>query len=404
MRAASSLSPKTHWVGEGRAHVHEEHLLRKRILVVGAGFAGATYARELAEAGHLIDVIDRRRHVGGNAFDETLDNGIRVHRYGPHLLHTNSESVVEWLMQFGEFASYKHRVTALLPDGQTFVPLPINRQTINMVFGVELRDEAEVRSFLCRLAVECKEPRNAAEYLASQIGTELTDLFFRPYTKKMWALDLEDMDATVVKRIPLRFDDEDHYFPADKFQMMPRDGYTSIVKRILDHPGIKVTVATPFERTMLADYDFCFNSMPIDEYFDAAYGPLPYRSIRFHHREEQFEGGLGETSVVNFTDSSRFTRQTDWSRIPCHVQEHTDRKTLTTEEPCDYTENDLERYYPVKTSDGRYQAIYEKYKELARRDPRLRFIGRCGTYQYLDMDQVINQSLRGAHKWLASQA
>jgi UDP-galactopyranose mutase len=378
--------------------------LTKRILVVGAGFAGATYARELAEGGHLIDVIDRREHVGGNAFDETLDNGIRVHRYGPHLLHTNSESVVEWLTQFGEFTSYKHRVTALLPDGQTFVPLPINRRTINMVFGLALQDEAEVRALLVRLSVKSENPRNAAEYLASQIGTELTDLFFRPYTKKMWALDLEDMDASVVKRIPLRFDDEDHYFPADKFQMMPRDGYTSIITRILDHPGIKVMVATPFERTMLSDYHFCFNSMPIDEYFDAAYGPLPYRSIRFHHREEQFDGGIGDTSVVNFTDASRFTRQTDWSRIPCHVQQHTHRKTLTTEEPCDYTENDLERYYPVKTSDGRYQAIYEKYKELASREPRLRFIGRCGTYQYLDMDQVINQSLRGAHKWLAKLA
>jgi UDP-galactopyranose mutase len=186
--------------------------------------------------------------------------------------------------------------------------------------------------------------------------------------------------------------------------MMPRDGYTSIITRILDHPKIKVMVATPFEKTMLDDYHFCFNSMPIDEYFDAAYGPLPYRSIRFHHREERFEGGIGETSVVNFTDASRFTRQTDWSRIPCHVQQHTDRKTLTSEEPCDYTENNLERYYPVKTSDGRYQAIYEKYKELASREPRLHFIGRCGTYQYLDMDQVINQSLRGAHKWLASLA
>lgn len=376
----------------------------KRILVVGAGFAGATYARELAEGGHLVDVIDRRGHIGGNAFDETLDNGIRVHRYGPHLLHTNNERVIEWLKRFGEFAFYKHRVTALLPDSQTLVPLPINRRTINAVFGLELQDEAEVRAFLARLAVKCEKPRNAAEYLASQIGTKLTDLFFRPYTKKMWALDLEDMDAAVVKRIPLRFDDEDHYFPEDRFQMMPRDGYTAVIMRILDHPGIKVMVATPFEKAMLADYEFCFNSMPIDEYFDAAYGPLPYRSIRFSHRDEPFEGGIGETSVVNFTDESRFTRQTDWSRIPCHVQQHTGRKTVTSEEPCDYTENNLERYYPVKTSDGRYQAIYEKYKKLASRESRLRFIGRCGTYQYLDMDQVINQSLLGARTWLASAA
>jgi UDP-galactopyranose mutase len=376
----------------------------KRILVVGAGFAGATYARELAEGGHLIDVIDRREHIGGNAFDETLDNGIRIHRYGPHLLHTNSESVVEWLRRFGKFVLYRHRVTALLPDGQTFVPLPINRRTINMVFGLALQTEDEVRMFLVRLAVKIEEPRNAAEYLASQIGTELTDLFFRSYTKKMWALDLEEIHASVVKRIPLRFDEEDHYFPTDKFQMMPRDGYTATIMRILDHPKIRVMIATPFEKVMLADYHFCFNSMPIDEYFDAVYGQLPYRSIRFHHREERFEGGIGETSVVNFTDASRLTRQTDWSRIPCHVQQNTGRKTLTSEEPCDYTENNLERYYPVKTSDGRYQTIYQRYKELANCEPRLRFIGRCGTYQYLDMDQVINQSLHGARKWLEGRA
>lgn len=384
--------------------MRKDELLKKRVLVVGAGFAGATYARELAEAGFLIDVIDRRGHIGGNAFDETFDNGIRVHRYGPHLFHTNNDGVVEWLTRFGEFALYKHRVTALLPDSRTLVPLPINRQTINRVFGLALQGESEVRAFLASLAVKCEEPRNAAEYLASQIGTELTDLFFRPYTKKMWALDLEDMDASVVKRIPLRYDDEDHYFPADKFQLIPRDGYTTIIRSILDHPGIGVMVSTAFEKAMLADYHFCFNSMPIDEYFDAAYGPLPYRSIRFHHREEPSEGGIGETSVVNYTDASRFTRQTDWSRIPCHVQRDTGRKTLTREEPCDYTENNLERYYPVKTSDGRYQAIYKKYRELASREPRLQFIGRCGTYQYLDMDQVINQSLLGVRKWLTSRA
>jgi UDP-galactopyranose mutase len=384
--------------------IPKEQFVMQRILVVGAGFAGATYARELAECGHLVDVIDRRDHIGGNAFDETLANGIRVHRYGPHLLHTNNERVINWLTRFGEFVYYKHRVTALLPDSRTLVPLPINRRTVNAVFGLELRDEGEVRAFLARQAAKCERPRNAAEYLASRIGTELTDLFFRPYTKKMWALDLEDMDAAVVKRIPLRFDDEDHYFPEDRFQMMPRNGYTAIVEQILDHPGIRVVVSTPFEKTMLADYGFCFNSMPIDEYFDAAYGALPYRSIRFRHREEPFEAGIGETSVVNFTDASPYTRQTDWSRIPCHVQQHTGMKTVTREEPCDYADNNLERYYPVKTSDGRYQAVYEKYKKLASREPRLRFIGRCGTYQYLDMDQVINQSLLGVRAWLASAA
>ena len=178
----------------------------QRILVVGAGFAGATYARELAEHGYQVDVIDKRPHVAGNAYDETSDGGVRVHRYGPHLFHTSNANVVQWLMRFGAFVPYEHRVSVALASG-AFVPLPINRQTINTVFDEKLR--------------------NAAEYLASQIGETLTDLFFRPYTRKMWALDLEDMAAAVVRRIPLRHDDEDRYFPDDQFQMLPRDGYTA---------------------------------------------------------------------------------------------------------------------------------------------------------------------------------
>jgi UDP-galactopyranose mutase len=377
--------------------------LALRTLVVGAGFAGSAYARELAQNGCHVDVIDRRDHIGGNAFDEVVATGIRIHRYGPHLFHTNNSRVVDWLMRFGVFIPYEHRVTALLPGNQQFVPLPINRHTINAVFGQQLQDELSVREFLARLAVPCEEPCNAAEYLASQLGTQLTDLFFRPYTKKMWTFDLEDMDVAVVKRIPIRYDDEDRYFAGDRFQMLPRDGYTAVVKNILDHPGIRVSVGVPFEKALLAGYDFCFNSMPIDEYFDNVYGPLPYRSIRFHHREEPFESSMGDTSVVNFTDASRFTRQTDWSRLPGHILRNSGLTTITREEPCDYTENNFERYYPVKTSDGRYQAVYAKYKALADAEEKTCFIGRCGTYQYLDMDQVLNQSLRGVRAWLAAQ-
>jgi UDP-galactopyranose mutase len=371
----------------------------QRILVVGAGFAGATYARELAEHGYQVDVIDKRPHVAGNAYDETSDTGIRVHRYGPHLFHTNNANVVQWLMRFGSFVPYEHRVSVVLPTG-AFVPLPINRQTINTVFGETLRNESEVRDFLRRLAVPCGTPRNAAEYLASQIGETLMNLFFRPYTRKMWALDLEDMDAAVVKRIPLRHDDEDRYFPDDKFQLLPRNGYTSVVSEVLDHPNVRVTLQVNFEKPMLAQYFHCFNSMPIDEYFDFVSGPLPYRSIRFHDREEAADTAFGDTSVVNFSDTSVYTRQTDWSRLPAHTERNTGRKCVTVEEPCDYTENHLERYYPVKTHDGRHGRAYALYKQLADAEAKLTFIGRCGTYQYLDMHQVINQSLRGAHAWM----
>jgi UDP-galactopyranose mutase len=370
----------------------------ERILIVGCGFAGAVLARELAERGFGIDVIDKRDHIGGNAYDSVDDNGIRVHRYGPHLFHTNNKRVVDWITRFGVFVPYEHRVQALLPDGRC-VPLPVNRQTINAVFDMDLPDAASVAAFLASMAKDIADPANAGDYLQSRIGTVLTDLFFRPYTRKMWQMELEDMDASVVKRIPLRDDDEDRYFPGDAYQIMPRDGYTRVFENILDHCGISVTLSTAFSVDMTSGYRHCFSSMPIDEYYDFRFGPLPYRSIRFHHESVPAEQALGEAPTINFTDDGRFTRVTDWSRLPNHATQAGSFKTLTREEPCDYTENHHERYYPMKTSDGRYQKIYQRYKEIAASQQEMTFIGRCGMYQYLDMHQVINQSLTEASRF-----
>ena len=370
------------------------------ILIVGAGFAGAVYARTLADHGFRVHVIDRRPHIAGNAYDDVSSTGVRVHRYGPHLFHTNMEPVVQWVSRFGDFVPYEHRVQALLA-GARFAPLPVNRTTINTVFGVALKTPQEVEAFLATQAIACETPRNAAEHLYGQIGTTLTDLFFRPYTKKMWDRDLEDMDANVVKRIPLRFDDEDRYFPGDTFQIMPARGYTAIFAKILDHDMIEVSLNTPFDHAMPSQYRHCFNSMAIDEYYDETFGPLPYRSIRFEHRDEPATYGLGDTSVVNFTDDRPQTRQTDWSRLPGHGSPGP-HKTVTLERPCDYLENGRERYYPVKTSDGRNDAIYRLYQDRAAGEPSMSFIGRCGTYQYLDMHQVISQSLKGVLAWIAA--
>jgi UDP-galactopyranose mutase len=371
----------------------------KAILVVGAGFAGSTYARELAEHGFSVDVIDKRPHVGGNAYDEVAPSGVRIHQYGPHLFHTNNEEVVCWLTRFGDFVPYQHKVQAELADGSC-VPLPVNRRTINAVFGTKLEDEAEVRAFLATQAVSIAAPANAAEYLYANIGNTLTELFFRGYTRKMWGHDLEDMDASAVKRVPIRYDDEDRYFPTDRFQILPRHGYAEIFGRILDHPNIRINLAQPFDRSFARGYFHCFNSMPIDEYFDERFGPLPYRSIRFHHEDLPVAHAKGWATVTNFTASGRFTRETDWSRMPAHRVSDGPLKTVTREEPCDYSDNNLERYYPVKTSDGRYDRVYDSYKALAERAANVTFIGRCGTYQYLDMHQVINQSLMGARRWL----
>ena len=373
-----------------------------RILVVGAGLAGATYARELAEAGWRIDVIDRRPHIAGNAFDLVDETGVRRHAYGPHLFHTSNRRVVAWLKRFASFLPYEHRVSAFVPAIGQCVPLPVNRTTLNAVFGQSLATPDAARDFLARLAVPCNAPLNAAEYLHSRIGRELSDLLFRPYTRKMWGLDLEDMAASVVQRLPIRYDDEDRYFPGDSFQGLPKDGYTAMVRRILDHPGIRVSTGTEFARAMLSDCVVCFNSMAIDEYFDYALGPLPYRSIRFHHRREPLGYALGKTVQVNFTDNGPYTREDDWSRLPGHAVRVSDAKTITAEEPCADIENGMERYYPMKTSDAAPEALYRRYLALARREPKVRFIGRCGTYRYLDMDQVVNQSLQGVHAWLAS--
>jgi UDP-galactopyranose mutase len=373
---------------------------RGSVLVVGAGFSGAVHARVVAERGYRVDVIDRRPHVAGNAYDEVDETGVRRHAYGPHLFHTNSPRVVAWLRRFAELVSYEHRVSARLPGG-AYVPLPVNRETVCRVFGVDLAPGAPVRDFLASVAVPCARPRNAAEWLHARIGVRLTDLLYRPYTRKMWGRDLEEVDASVVRRVPVRDDDESRYFPGDRFQGLPRDGYADLVRRILDHPAIRVETGVAFERSMLASRAVCFASMPIDEYFGEVLGPLPYRSLRFHHRAVPASEDAGPTAQVNFADDSPFTRRSDWARLPGHVVRDTGRRTLTTEEPCDARDNGGERYYPVPDGDGRNAALHARYRALAAREPRVRFVGRCGTYRYLDMDQVVAQSLESARAWLA---
>ena len=372
------------------------------ILIVGAGLAGATYARELAEAGWHVTVIDRRPHIAGNAFDTIDDTGVRRHVYGPHLFHTNSDRVMAWLGRFTAFIPYQHRVSALVPAIGRCVPLPVNRTTVNLVFGERLANADEVGAFLARVAVPNEKPRNAAEFLCARIGVTLTDLLVRPYSRKMWGMDLEDMAAAIVARIPIRHDDEDRYFPGDRHQGLPRAGYTEMVARILDHPAIEVFTSVAFSKSMLAEYRFCFNSMAIDDYFDGVLGRLPYRSIRFHHRTEPPAYTLGDTAQVNFTDDRPFTREDDWIRLPGHAVRPGDRRTITLEEPCADVDNQMERYYPVKTSDGAPEALHRRYQELAKAEAKVQFIGRCGTYRYLDMDQVISQSLQGARAWIAA--
>ena len=325
-----------------------------KILIVGAGFSGAVVARELAESGHQILVIDKRDHIGGNAYDYINEFNIRIHKYGPHLFHTSNQEVVDWLSKFTEWTPYQHKVKAMLSDGR-LVTLPVNKET------------------------------------AVTVGSEnIIDIFYKPYTKKMWGLEYEELDQEVLNRVKIREDLNEHYFPDDAFQALPKNGYTELINNILSHGLIKVVLNTEFKKSMESNFDHIFNSMPIDEYFEYLYGELPYRSIKFHTSTVPVPKFFS-VSVVNYTHSEKFSRVTEWKNLPNNdaSKSHT---TITIEEPCDYRDNNYERYYPIKDKLGLNKKIYVKYQSL--KPENVTFIGRCGLYAYLDMHQAINSALK----------
>jgi len=334
--------------------------VKSKILVVGVGFSGSTIAVELAKRGHLVHMIDKRNHVGGNAYDYVNEHGIRVHQYGPHLFHTSNQKVVEWLTQFTEWIPYKHKVKALLADGR-YATLPINQETVKIV------------------------------------GREnILDIFIRPYTKKMWGVGLEKLEPSILERVPIREDMNEYYFPDDTFQAMPKNGYTALFERMLDHEKIDVRLNHSFDKKMEPEYDHIFNSMPLDEYFEYVFGELPYRSVKFHHHTLPMPSALPVTTV-NFTHDAPFTRVTEWKKIPGHG-ENLSHTTLTFEEPCDFKDNQMERYYPVRDLDGVNLLNYKKYLRMV--PGGMTFIGRCGQYAYLDMHQAISSSLAIVAKYL----
>ncbi len=331
-----------------------------KILVVGAGFSGAVIARELAEAGHNVTVIDSRLHVAGNAYDYVNEHGIRVHKYGPHLFHTKNKQVYDYLGRFTEWVPYQHKVKAVLSDG-TYVTLPVNRAT---------------------------------KYIVGE--DNIVDTFIRPYTRKMWGMEIEQLDPSIINRVPIRDDFNELYFPDDTYQAMPRDGYTALVSNMLDWDNITVSLGTPFDKSMEKDYDHIFNSMPIDAYYDYCHGELPYRSIKFHHVDIPTPRIL-PTATVNFTHDGPYTRMTEWKNIPYHGN-NPSMTTITYEEPCDYKLNNMERYYPVKDASGTNREIYRLYAEM--HNPKTTFIGRCGLYVYIDMHQAVSHALNISYSYL----
>ena len=333
------------------------------ILVVGAGFSGATIARILAQRGYTIDVIDQRAHVAGNAYDHVNEFGIRTHQYGPHLFHTSNAKVVSFLSQFTEWMPYKHKVKAMLADGR-LVTLPVNRETCEIV-GKE----------------------------------NVLDIFFRPYTKKMWGISIEELDPEILDRVPVRDDMNDFYFPNDQFQALPKSGYTRLIENMLDHPSIKITLNQPYQKNVEKDYAHTFNSMSIDEFFDNRHGVLPYRSIKFHTMHVP-SPRLFPVATVNFTHEEKYTRVTEWKNLPGHGANPA-YTTLTFEEPCDFSDNNFERYYPVKDLRQENRTLYKKYHAMA--PAHTTFIGRCGLYAYIDMHQAVNSAMAIAENFLGNK-
>ena len=326
----------------------------RRILVVGAGLSGAVVARELADKGHQVTVIDKRNHIAGNVFDFVNDHGIRIHKYGPHLFHTKNKNVFVWLSRFTEWLPYKHKVKAVLDDGR-LVTLPVNKETKEVV-GED----------------------------------NIIETFIRPYTEKMWGMKLEDVSPNIINRVPIRDDDNEYYFPDDLYQYVPKDGYTKMVENIFNHKNISIELGKSFSKQMEDEFDHIFNSMPIDEYFNFQFGKLEYRSIKFHHTNLP-SPKIFPVSQVNFTNKGPYTRIVEWKNIPGHGVNNL-WTSLTYEEPCHYSENNDERYYPVRDVSGKLSSIYRKY--LAIENPKVTFIGRLGNYAYLDMDQCINNSIK----------
>jgi UDP-galactopyranose mutase len=352
-------------------------------LIVGAGFAGSVIAERLAsQHGARVLLIDRRPHIGGNAFDEPNEAGILYHKYGPHIFHTNSDQVVDYLSQFTEWRPYEHRVLAQV-RGQ-LVPIPINRTTLNSLFGLDLKTDEDAAAYLASRAEPVDEIRTSEDVVVNAVGRELYELFFQGYTRKQWGLDPSELDKSVTARIPTRTNTDDRYF-SDTFQAMPKDGYTAMFKRILDNPLIEVRTGVDFREVRDAvDAGHIIYTGPIDEYFDFRFGKLPYRSLTFDHRtlEEQQYQAVG---TVNYPSPEvPYTRISEYKHL-------TGQQSPVTTITYEYPSAEGDPYYPIPRPEN--QALFKRYETLADATEGVTFVGRLATYRYYNMDQIVGQAL-----------
>jgi UDP-galactopyranose mutase len=369
---------------------------RYDVVVVGAGFAGAVFARRAAEElGRRVLVLDRRPHIAGNAHDARDEHGVLCHVYGPHIFHTNAPKVRDFLSRFTDWRPYEHRVLAEV-DGR-FVPMPINRTTVNALYGLELADEAAMQAFLDARAEPVEHVADSEQVVVAKVGRDLYQRLFRGYTRKHWALDPSQLHASVCARIPVRLDTDDRYF-TDAFQAMPSDGYTAMFERMLDHPGIDVALGVDHRAVRdEVEAELTVWTGPIDEFFDHRFGRLPYRSLRFEHEIRPTPGGGLAQPVAQINHPNErvpFTRVTEFRHLTGQVADVT---TLAYEYPTD----EGEPYYPVPQP--RNRELYHRYELLARRTPGVLFVGRLARYQYLNMDQVVAGALQSFDRHVADR-
>lgn len=353
------------------------------VLVVGAGFAGSVMAERIAAgSGKSVLVIDKRDHIAGNAYDHRDDAGILVHKYGPHIFHTNSRDILDYLSRFTGWRPYEHRVLAAVDD--QLVPMPINRTTLNMLYGLNLANDAAAADYLKSVAVDVGDIRNSRDTVVAQVGEDLYAKFFQGYTRKQWGVDPSELDKSVAARVPARTNTDDRYF-TDSFQCMPDQGYTAMFRAMLDHP--QIDILTGVSHAELSDdisWDHLVWSGPIDEYFDHQLGKLPYRSLRFEHETLATEQAQ-PVAVVNYPDfDTPYTRITEYK----HLTGQEARVTSITRE---YPADEGDPYYPIPNPAA--QEMYRRYATLARDCQDVTFVGRLATYRYYNMDQIVGQAL-----------
>lgn len=355
--------------------------MQKEILVVGAGFAGSVIAEQLASLGYRVRIIDRRPHIAGNAFDETDQNGLLIHRYGPHIFHTNSSQVFEYLSRFTDWRPYEHRVLASV-DGQ-LVPIPINLDTVNRLYNLNL-DEAGLVAFFEKV----REPRDpiktSEDVIVNTVGWELYKKFYRGYTRKQWGLDPSELFASVASRVPVRTNRDDRYF-TDTYQFMPQDGYTAMFQKIIDHPNISVELGVEYESFRNTNsFRHTVYSGPIDEYFKNCHGKLPYRSLTFEH---EYISGCKEfqpVGTVNYPNDHDYTRITEFKHLTGEIGPGT---SIVRE----YPQPTGDPYYPIPRPEN--DILFKKYQELAEKENNVTFVGRLAQYRYYNMDQVVGAAL-----------